>query len=318
MEHTQKQKCIICEKTQHGNTRDKCRISETPRANAFLAAAMYFQDDIYTRVADLENDKSVFGADLHYHRACLQNYINKYERALDEGKPPRISLKRQSFREELEAIKDLLDRGVGLPISDIRESINCKYGEEFISNKEVKLYLTEHFDTKIQFCPSERRNESLFVFSSTLSLEDVVKKLRSVNVMKEAAEIIREALKRADFNLNDKFGDAYELVSSWEGTAMPDCLMSFFSSLLKVPHTHLQSILNKDISGIYEQDDDYETEPSDTEITITQPNEMILSLRTVVQISSMFQIMFYTLHSGHKKTPLHLMTGHTVYEKCKS
>ena len=224
-EHIQKKNCIICWKTQHGNTRDKCRISESPRANVFLAAALYFQDAIYTRIADLQDDLRVFGADLYYHRACLPNYLNKYERALSEKKPPKIFLKRHRFCDEVGAIRNLLDRGIGLSLSDIRDAINDKYDEDFISNKEVKLYLTEHFQDDVQFCPSERRNESMFVFSSALSVEDVVKKLRSVNVIKEGAVTIREALGNVDFNLNDKFGDAHELKSSWERTAIPDCLV---------------------------------------------------------------------------------------------
>ena len=315
-EHIQKKKCIICWKTQHGNTRDKCRISESPRANVFLAAALYFQDAIYTRIADLQDDLRVFGADL-YHRACLPNYLNKYERALSEKKPPNISLKRQRFCDEVGAIRDLLDRGIGLPLSDIRDAINDKYDEDFISNKGVKLYLTEHFQDDVQFCPSERRNESMFVFSSALSVEDVVKKLRSVNVIKEAAVTIREALRNVDFNLNDKFGDAHELKSSWERIAIPDCLVSFFSSLFKIPHTLLQSTFNKDVSGIFELEDDYEIEPSDIENSTVTPSATFSSSRKVVQVSSMFQMMYYSLHNGRKKTPLHLMTGHTVYDKSK-
>ena len=33
---------MTCERAQHGNTREKCQISETPRTNVFLKAALYF------------------------------------------------------------------------------------------------------------------------------------------------------------------------------------------------------------------------------------------------------------------------------------
>lgn len=54
------------DKTKHGNTRDKSWISETPEQK-------HLKDEIYTRVVELENDKSVFGADLYYHRTRLLN-----------------------------------------------------------------------------------------------------------------------------------------------------------------------------------------------------------------------------------------------------
>ncbi|RXM99467.1 hypothetical protein EOD39_11470 [Acipenser ruthenus] len=37
-----------------------------------------------------------------------------------------------------------------------------------------------------------------------------------------------------------------------------------------------------------------------------------------VQLYGLFQIMFYELHNGSKKTPLHMMTAHSIYDKCKS
>lgn len=56
------------------------------------------------------------------------------------------------------------------------------------------------------------------------------------------------------------------------------CFVSFFSFLFKIRHTQLQSTFNKNISGM----------------------------------------MYYLLYNGREKTSLHPMTGHTVYDKCKS
>ena len=71
--HVPKQKCIICCKTQlKGGIREKFRICEIPRAKRFLEAAIYLQDQLYTRVADLEVDSQVFGADLYYHKNRLE------------------------------------------------------------------------------------------------------------------------------------------------------------------------------------------------------------------------------------------------------
>ena len=69
----------------------------------------------------------------------------------------------------------------------------------------------ECFNDDIQFCLSERCNKAILVFSSNLSVEDVVKKLRSMNVIIEVSEIILQTLTNSDFNLDDKFGDEHEL-----------------------------------------------------------------------------------------------------------
>ena len=52
---------------------------------------------------------------------------------------------------------------------NVKESI-------FITNTEVKNYF--------QFTPSERKNESHIVFSSSLSIGEVIKRLRSIDSTK--------------------------------------------------------------------------------------------------------------------------------------
>ena len=77
---------------------------------------------------------------------------------------------------------------------EIRDLINDKNGENFLSNKDIKLFLVKLFGSSIQFCPSERKNESLMVFSSEIELQDIVKKMRSLDNVKTAAATIRQSL----------------------------------------------------------------------------------------------------------------------------
>ena len=93
--------------------------------------------------------------------------------------------------------------------------INDKHGVETISNKELKLFMLEHFRDKIQFCESGQANESLLTFSSDLEMKDVIKKLRSLNTVKITAQAIRKCLLEADFDLEDKYCDKQELNHSW-------------------------------------------------------------------------------------------------------
>ena len=75
--HIQKQKFIICCKTQVGGIGGKHRICESPRVKQFLEATIHFQDELYTRVADLEAENHVFGADLYHHKTCFEGKLNK-------------------------------------------------------------------------------------------------------------------------------------------------------------------------------------------------------------------------------------------------
>ena len=85
---------------------------------------------------------------------------------------------------EIEGIKDILDQGNGLTLSEIRDFINSKQDKVEISNKEVKLFLIKQLQDSIQFCPSKNNNESLLVFSSKLSAQDIVQKVKSTDIIK--------------------------------------------------------------------------------------------------------------------------------------
>ena len=110
---------------------------ESPRAQKFLNATLHFQDEVYARAAELEDERSVFGADLFYHKLCLESYLQKCMRATAAPKGPKKSSgKRSLFQSEVDVIRNLLQRGIGIPLSDIRDMINDKHGVETISIKK--------------------------------------------------------------------------------------------------------------------------------------------------------------------------------------
>ena len=71
-------------------------------------------------------------------------------------------------------------------------------------------------------CYSERKNESMFMCSSKIDIQDVIDKLRSLDGIKIAAQKLRKSLLSFDFELNDKFCDAGELKEAWENKSMSD------------------------------------------------------------------------------------------------
>ena len=78
-------KCVVCGFVKHRGDYEKYRISETNRAMKFLEAAVFMQDDVYTRTCDLQDIHAVFGADLYCHKQCVNRYLLKYERFKDKS-----------------------------------------------------------------------------------------------------------------------------------------------------------------------------------------------------------------------------------------
>ena len=85
----------------------------------------------------------------------------------------RWSRKCVLFTNETNSLNQILGQGSMIGLSQIHDIINYKCGETIKTNKEVILYLVEHFLDTIQFCPSKHKSESLFMFSSKLSMKDV-------------------------------------------------------------------------------------------------------------------------------------------------
>ena len=51
-------------KIQNNGILEKFRICEPSRASKFLKAANYLQDEVFTKIADSEEERRVFAADL--------------------------------------------------------------------------------------------------------------------------------------------------------------------------------------------------------------------------------------------------------------
>ena len=170
--------------------------------------------------------------------------------------------------------------------------------------------MSESFGNQVQFLKSGRLNESMMVFSSSLTVQDVVSMLRSINVIKETAELIKTSLKSIDFGLDDKFCDSEELIGYWVNTEPPTCLIQFFPSLLNVSQAALMKISNRDEEEYFEVDEDYN---DDSPTVFTTPQ-----VAKAIKIKSLYQIMYYIWHNGRKNTPLHVITGPSVYDRCKS
>ena len=126
--------------------------------------------------------------------------------------------------------------------------------------------------------------------------------IRSLDTIKSAAKSIHTALKQVDFKLQDRFCDAEELKQSWLNTKIPDELLTFFSELFDIKKTKLI--------------EEYHNETVSDDVKNDAKNDQFP--RKYSKIGSSFQILYYDLHNGYKKTGLDIMNACEIYEKCKS
>ena len=56
---------MIYSKTQINGIREKFKICEASSKNKFLQPAIYLQDEVFTKIADLEKESCVFDANLY-------------------------------------------------------------------------------------------------------------------------------------------------------------------------------------------------------------------------------------------------------------
>ena len=99
------------------------------------------------------------------------------------------------------------------------------------------MFLEESFGNQIQFCDSSKKNQSSFVFSSSVDIKVVINVLRSIDTIKSATNISRQSFFSVDFGLKDKFYDAEELKHAWRNTKVPDEILTFFSELFNIKKT---------------------------------------------------------------------------------
>ena len=235
-----KLKCVICDKIKNNGISRKYRICEKGRAESLREAAMFLADHVYTRIADLNTDERMFSADIYYHVNCFAKYIQRFKIA---NAPSVLKSKEQTgkrfiFQNYIKFIDEVITRGNGIALSEIRDMINTNEDIN-IKNNEVKNFLEEFFGDSIQFCESDRQNQSTMVYSSSLDVTDVINTLRSLDGVKSTAQITRDKLLNIDFGLQDKFCDAEELKLAWRTTKIPDELLVFFSELFNINKTTL-------------------------------------------------------------------------------
>ena len=288
--------CAVCGFVKHNNDYSKCRISETDRATNFLKAAVYFKDDVYTRVCDLDNVPAVFGADIYCHKNCIRRYIKSYDDKVSKTSQPKQNAKTEAWEKVSSEIRRGLSSGLAYELSNITKLVNDNLPiEKHIRNRETKALILNDFGVDVIFTLPKCSNKSSIVHSKDYSQADMVNQLRDIDPIRMCADMIRSSLLEVDFNLDDSFCDASDLEDSWNEMVMPDPVARFFSSLFKVDYDVLKLKASE-----------------------MQSHDQHISKTRIRQILALFQIMYYDLHNGRKKTPMHVMNSEIIHDTCKS
>ena len=76
------------------------RICEAERANMFLDAIRFNLDDVFSRASIYANKEQLFAADILYHKNCMNRYMLRYKRDLNDATEDNISKKHHSLLQE--------------------------------------------------------------------------------------------------------------------------------------------------------------------------------------------------------------------------
>ena len=85
--------------------------------------------------------------------------------------------------------------------------------------------------------------------------------------------------------------------------------MTFFTTLFNVKQTNLLTS--------YKSTEVIDDDISDDSEDIDNVYDTRSGFRRITRLKSAYQCMYYAVHNGRRKTPLHLMTAHAVCDVCK-
>ena len=320
-------KCVVCGKKSYRNDFKKYRICESARALLLLEAAHFFQDEVFERICDLQDEYAVFGADLYYHAACFAQYIRKYERLPNPNSVSNVlqlSPKQQAWERVKAGVEEGLKEGKSFELSVIRDMLNRQSdAETTFNNRTVKVYLIRHFGEGIKFL-EQKGSKSMRVYSvDSITPDTAAKQIHSSeDPIKLCANLIRDSFESHNFDLDDRFCDAEDLKQVCSAMKMPEPVLRFFGYLFNFDASSYDkvagAVICKDMDADDEKDDDSDEDEPEFHDTldsdsVQQASDRRLSVKRCRNIQSLFQTMYYVHFQGKKRTPMHIMNAESAH-----
>ena len=237
-----------------------------------MIAVRELQDEVYQRVADIEDWSSLIASDVYFHKDCKKNYMMKFQSMLadcllceskvchtsryklDIGSiSVLLTVAREKqctdiyekisryfdeagnlitpcfahdncrllFMQDSEIVstelykihavplvEDMLEKQYFLSMADIRHRLEDVNPQKRFYNHLIKQFLENHFGERILFCKPFRANEAVIVYPSSISKDEMVRRMQNFSVLRTAGKLIRaKLLREVDFGLEDRFND---------------------------------------------------------------------------------------------------------------
>lgn len=294
--------CIICNyQSKYENEIVKYRICEKNRAETFLKISRHFQDDVFTRTANLKSFSDVFAADIYYHPNCMRMYERKFDKFCKGEEEVERESATTAFDPILTTIKSIESKfkdGEAFTLTQIRTLVNESFNLS-IRNDEVKSKLIDYFGPDVCFSYPREANKSTLAFYSKINTANMADKIRSYDPVTECSELLKKSLEDCHFNLEDKFCDEHDLNDSWKNFTLPPVFQKLFMNIFGINKTDFIAA-------------------ADLDRNTNDCQEVDGSVIKMLRVKAIFQSMFYTYHNGTKRTPLHVATGLSVHSTCKS
>lgn len=189
-------------KFELSSDRSDCTVTSNSCSNlndhSVNAGGFSSSNDVYEFSSDDENERNSSLNSFKSHNVHNRNEIRQK--------------KMTAIKNAIKSVVPQVDAGEILQINLIIKKVNQTLGSEAqIHNRDVKSFMEIYYNDSIDFIASSRSNESTLLFKSSLTRDDLIRKLASIDVIKESAQLIRKSLLAEDFDLNDKFCDKFDL-----------------------------------------------------------------------------------------------------------
>lgn len=350
--------CFLCNCVTHKSQRIKFRIQTPKVAENIMQASNCFQDSVFAHIAHSSSTEDMIKSKLFYHGDCLRLYMQKYKRhkeSLDqqnnnESSPEQNQRPNNETRqtdsdlndsggESNISCNDIVTRRETLlrnvmeeliprlrlmqlyTLSDIRDRVNCSLDPDTqMKNKDVRKFLDDNYSDRVDFYDPVEANKSTVIFDKTIPPAELLRRIHTTaDSVKIAAEEIRKALFDTDFQLDDKFCDAHDIKDAWTQTEISQPLQHFFSHLFSVESKNFgsKSLIEDNEEAASDEEEDAEDEEDSVDFE-GKLKRRSLTRKKELRLHGLFQMMYYNVFNGSKRTPLHLLTASAINATCKS
>ncbi|CAH1277495.1 Hypp9664 [Branchiostoma lanceolatum] len=170
-------KCIFCQKQTHKKVKDLINVSTFEACQRIVEAARVKEDEELLRIlGGVNND--LIAAEGKYHKACQASYTSKSNLKVVSSKviSDGFSL---AFRDLLDAVQPHLDSGQAFTMSSLLDRYKTCLEKRHVDSTSYTTYhlkakLQGHFGESIAFHIPYDRSMSELVYSSSVSLQDVL------------------------------------------------------------------------------------------------------------------------------------------------